>query len=509
MRPIYAIYVEEQLIDIDPKTIVALTLQASDFGSGDIISRKASYTNQIKVPATKTNIVIFQYANNPKSGSAFPYLTKTVKILCNGVQILDGVVFIASFDTYFNLQIFSVGKDLSASIANLYLSDLNFGDSPITWNAAFIDSKRASTSGWCAPVVSYGQIDISGGGNLSIGAWYPPSVSYKDTLTALFTNAGYTVSGTFYTSDVAFNNTVILYSREDFVSTTVKLNEVLPTTLLQSDFLKDFMIKFGVVFIFTGNAIEILTYESIINNIGASVDWTNKRVKNKKDVLQFTWGNYAMKNNFLYDDISNLPDGFSVTGNNIVNGSLDIPNSNLSQTNDLYSSIFAQTNYIGLSRDRVEGTGANFVNCSTSLIWNVLPSSYTFDNVPVMQLAVLSAKDAGEVAVVYNGSARTDYKVARFNPSTAVVVTPQSLAWSGTTFHSPGRGLLDTYYPSIQRLFTNGIKVGTHEYYLTDMDIYALDLLTLVYDDGNYYLINKVPSFVSGRTTRVELLQLS
>src|SRR6185369_16155767 len=141
MRPVYAIYVEEQLIDLDPKTIIALTLQAGDFASGDIMTRKASYTNQIKVPASPTNIRIFEYANNPKSGSTFPYLKKSITIYANGIRILEGITVIKSFDTFFNLQIYSIPKDLSFRIANLYLSDLDFGDSPITWNAAFMDSK--------------------------------------------------------------------------------------------------------------------------------------------------------------------------------------------------------------------------------------------------------------------------------------------------------------------------------------------------------------------------------
>src|SRR6185436_1098761 len=145
MRPIYQIYVEEQLVDIDPKTVIAITLQAADLASGDIISRKASYTNQIKAPATNNNIRIFEFANNPKSGSSFPYQKKNFFILSNGIKIMEGIVLIKSFDNYFNLQFYSLPKDLFYRIANLYLSDLDFGDSPITWDAAFIDSKRAST----------------------------------------------------------------------------------------------------------------------------------------------------------------------------------------------------------------------------------------------------------------------------------------------------------------------------------------------------------------------------
>ncbi len=525
MRPIYQIYVEEQLIDLDPKTVIAITLQIADFASGDIINRKASFTNQIKAPATNNNIRIFEFANNPKSKSTFPYLKKMFKILSNGIQIMEGVVTIKSFDTYFNLHVYSLPKDLSFRISGLYLSDLDFGDSNIVWNASFINSKRASTSGWCAPVVQYGQMDSSLA-TLDIGAYYLPSVSYKDTITAIFANAGYTVSGDFYDNDEVFNKMVILYSRNSFPSVVVKLNDVLSTTMLQNDFVKDFIIKFGAFLRIVNNNIEIITTEEILNNKSNAVDWTLKRVKNKKDIVQFAWNGFAIKNNFIYEEPDNLPFASLkyTSGQDLddANGYLTSNNENLPESTDLYTSIFARSNWIvnGVSGsidalERVIDNAAHVVYCVTSSIWVATPTSFDFEVEPKDMLAILDDRSTAftttENAVTYNGTPRTDYKIARFNSHVTDNVFP-SLAWrrvgSGLTGGPPFNGLLDLYYPSLQRILTAGVITTTHEYNLNDIDINSLDLTVPMFDDGNYYLINKVVSYVSGKTTRVELLQI-
>jgi hypothetical protein len=522
MRPIYQIYIEEQLIDIDPKTIIALTLQAADFASGNISSRKASYTNQIKVPASNNNIRIFEYANNPKSGSSFPYIKKSIKILSNGLQILEGITIIKSFDTYFNLQIYSLNKDLNFRISNIYLSDLDFGDSAITWDNSFIDTKRASTTGWCAPLMNYGQMYKDINPYPYIGGYYLPSISYKDIITTILTNAGYTISGTFYTSDYAFNNTVLTYSKNTFPSGTIKMNDVLSTTILQSDFLQDFLIRFGAAFDINNNNIEIITYESILTNTSNAIDWTNKRVKNKRDIIQYNWGSLAQMNNFLYNDvdISSANIGYdNVTFLN-PNGSLIVGNENLQNTSDVYTSLFERPNVViqnepgSVVGNRVEvATYGGVWNCVTSNVYKTLPSSFVFDTEPVPIIALLCDIDAGELSTcIYGGSARTDFKVARFSGinylGTAIASQPISMAWTPKPLLGNIPGMLDTYYASFQRLFTDGLIVTTHEYNLTDLDINNLDLLTPIFDDGNYYLINKVNSYVSYKTTRVELLKI-
>lgn len=518
MRPQYQVYIEDQLIDLDPKTVIATTIQASDFASGDIINRKASFTNQIRVPASQNNIKIFEYANNSKSGSEFPYNKKSVRLMSNGIQLFDGLVMIKSFDNFFNIQMYSQQKDLSFRITNKFLSDIDFGDSPITWSAAFIDSKRASTSGWCAPVVNYGQIDTTALLELSIGTYYLPSISYKDILTKIFTNAGYTLTGDFYSNDTTLSKMVMLYSKDSFpASATIKMNDVMPTDFLQSDFIKDFLIKFNAFLRFNNNSVEIVTLDSILKDTFKAIDWTNKRVKNHRDIVQYNWNRFAQRNNFNYSKPDNLLDG--VAWDN-PNGYLSMDNASADPSNDIYTSIFHSPNLVktanpsfpALGVEQTAGTTAGVFYCSTSEIWKTFPTSYTFDSIPKPMVAILDDPDipTNETSIKYNGTSRSDYKIARFNPNVVITNKPQALAWRQiiTGARPTSKGLLDTYYDQIQLRLDNGLISSTHEYNLNDIDINGLDLLVPIYDDGEYFLINKVNNYVSERTTRVELLKI-
>ncbi len=345
-----------------------------------------------------------------------------------------------------------------------------------------------------------------------IGTYYLPSVSYKDTITAIIENAGYSVSGDFYDNDATFNNMVIIYSRKNFLNTTLKLNEALSTDILQSDFIKDFLVKFGAFLKFSNNNIEIVTLESILTNTGISTDWTSKRVKNKKDVIQYNWNGLSKVNNFLYPDNTLAGDEY-IVATRLVNGSLNVTNDLLSGSSDLYTSIFYQPNFIldGSANPPIENaivTLVGAIGCVTSSVWDAVPSSYVFTNIPKPMLALLTDRYTSsptEPAVKYNSTSRTDYKVARFMP--AANRTGPSISWNQHD-HTPNAGLLDVYYKSMQRIFTDRIITTSHEYNLTDMDIYSLDLITPIFDDGNYYLINKIVNYVSGKTTRVELLKI-
>lgn len=514
MRSIYQIYVEEQLIDIDPKTVIAVTLQSFDLISGDLVSRKASFTNQIKIPITKTNIAIFEFANNPKSGSNFPYETKAITIYCNGILLMSGTVIVKSIDSFINIQIYESIKNLSMRIANLYLSDLDFGDSPITWNQAFMDTKRASTSGWCSPLINYGQLDERLA-NTSISNYNLPSIAYKDVLTTILSNAGYTISGDFYDNNALFNKMIITYGRETWYGTSMKLNQALSTSILQSDFLRDFLIKFGAFFKLTNTNIEIMILESILSNTGNSIDWTLKRIKNKKDIIQYTWTPFSQLNNFLYPPIEIIPPSLPYNPN--VNSSITVPNDNLNSSTDIYTSIFERPNVVTNSRRlqvmtlNLNNVAASYIiNAITNEIYTTLPSSFTFDKTPRPMLGVLRTLTPSEagglgVSVLYNGNLRNDYLVGDFADYQSDSDNHDFLSFR-SLFH--GDGLLDTYYNSLQAILTTGTIATTHEYLLNDIDINSLDLFVPIFDDGNYYLINKIISYVSGKTTRVELLKI-
>ncbi len=526
----YEIFVEDQLIDIDPGQVIAGTFQASALASGDVVNRKASYTNQINAPRTNNNISIFGFSNFINSGATFPFTKKTVRINANGLEILRGVVIIKSFETSFSLQIFSTGKDLLLAMGTKKLDELDFGDSPITWNPSYWDTKRASTTGLCAPVINYGQIDETLA-NGTIGNYYLPSVSYKDILTQILSEAGYTVSGTFYTSDAFFNNMVMTYGRKDWPGTSFKINEILPDNILQADFVKDFLIRFGAYFRFDGLDIEIITLEEILTDTANAVDWSaapsdgskGKRA-NKKNATEYTWQDFAQSNYFRYPE-QDFPD--KVLDPYVSrDGILSVANENLITAKDpYYKSIFSRDEAIpghgsGFTGNIIYNIASvsNNIFAATQPIWETVPSNYEFDNTPKPMLCLLRDPTTFtgpivEGSIRYDGNVRTDYKIAFFAipPLSVLPLTEYSPALNNMAWQNnfgTAKGLLDLYYPTLQGILTAGTYKVTREYLLNTLDIYELDLLRLVYDEGQYFLISRLREYVTGRITKAELLKL-
>lgn len=519
----YKIYVADQLIDLDPKSVIGLTLQATTIGSGDLVNRKASYTNQIKVPRTTTNVDIFEHANILQAVTTTPYTKLPCRINCNGIEILSGVAVIKSFDRYFNLQIFSLPKDIAIQLGTKVLSDLDFGDSPVTWNAAFIDSKRASTTGFCCPVIDYGQIDPTAG-NGTVSDFYLPCIALKDIITAILDNAGYTISGSFYTSDSNFNQMVLSYSRDDWPGTSFKMNEVLSDDILQVDFMRDFLVKFGAGLRITGLDVEVVTLQDIVGSgVSTAVDWTEKRA-NKKESISYALDGWAQMNRFTYpprqynldllDPTRKADDG---------HGDVEVTNTNIPLSRNVYQSItylHEQPVSIGSGEPGIipykVAAVDKLIFGATMPVWDTTPIAYEpFTNTPLPMLCLLRDKTTitvggtpyTETTIRYNGNDRGDYKVAYVAPTTFSDLPLTTTQWRGDPARSQ-LGFLDYYYAAFETTMQAGTKKVTRQYRLTDLDIYALDLLKLIVDNDEYFMILKVGPYVSGRVTDVELLKI-
>lgn len=521
---IYRVFIEGREIDLNPNTVIAITLQATGIGSGDPVSRLTSFTNQITVPPTSRNVSVFEFSNNVQSSSTFPYNAKTFRILCNGIEVSSGTVKITNaIDNSFNLNFFGLFKGLSIALGNSVLSDLDFGDSPITWDDAYWDTRRNATTYFCCPVINYGQINVLDA-HSSIGFFYLPSIAYKDIITHIFDNHGYTPFGDFYDNDQFFNNMILAYSRKSFpflVGSTFKANEILSEEIKQIDFLKDFLVKFNLQLRFTGNTVEILPETDVFSS-ATSVKWTLKRA-NKRQIITHYWDSWSMQNLFLYDPKDNISELWTNPPEN-NDGSIDIANPNISSSRDVYKSLTACHQAIpgvgyGFVTYDIGGPSTQRILCATMNVWDTVPASYSFDNEPKPMLCLLrdpdtftpsnGAPNLVEGTIRYNGIDRADYKVAYFaTPGDASNYwSPEmdNLRWKN--HFGASKGLLDLYYPTTENILQTAKKV-TNFYYLTELDIVSLDLLTPVFDTDTKYIISKVYDFVPGRVTKVDLLKI-
>jgi hypothetical protein len=208
------IYINEEMVDVFANTVIAYTLQLGDIG--DIRTRGVSYTNQFKLPITRTNKRILGFSQSEYSDSTIPYTRLRVKVIQNGIEIIsNGVLIIDKVDELFHVAILDSTFDFFSAINGKYISELDFGEGLITWNDSKIDSCRkisGNTSALLCPVIQYGQFDLTGASFSMDDNAQLPSVRYSKIIEAIITNAGYSYSGDIF-SNGKYLNMIVPYSR--------------------------------------------------------------------------------------------------------------------------------------------------------------------------------------------------------------------------------------------------------------------------------------------------------
>jgi hypothetical protein len=242
------------------------------------------------------------------------------------------------------------------------------------------------------------------------------------------------------------------------------------------DILKDFFVRFGIVYKIEGNTLILKTLEEICLDTASAVDWTSKRVNRKKSGIEFKT-NYAQSNYFLHQD--DAKDKF------LGSGSLAIANTTLQTAKDFFTSVFSNAR-------RWTGTGYEVMS------YPAYDSTSTgIDDIkeePPLMIGTLKARTT-EAAITFNATARTDYKLAYH-------------ADASQTKDSSFRYFLSKYYPSLTFALQKN-KICKYDYNLNELDIANYDSHKMIFDNGSYYLINKIPKFISGKITEdVELFKI-
>lgn len=631
------IYINGELVDLYPGTIVATTFKA--FEIGDLTSRNSTYTNQFRLPKTETNKRIFGFADNIKSGTTFPYTRYTGKIVQNGIEVLAGAaVRLTESNEYFNIEFFSGAFNFFDLLGERTLSDLwqdkapqltdwplaNSLLEPVFFNTGALDEsdnplsfdgklcikymdvlkKIIEDNGYSATgnvlsnetleslyFLAFGFQDkyndkfpklrechaerdtsvpfVATDSNLKIaftkvihnGGFYDGNSTFQvsDELyggTFFLCNA-YAVlvidsivfaggatrlrvqlssgSGTYTIPDITGPGTYLLELSDNVVqdplgspvtfisgidglevfvqarttdsignptgSATVTFAQgtsfrieclkdiplpglyryvsgVLPD-LSQKDFFRDFAIRTGTLFRERGGILECKTISEIIADRANAVDWTSKRDTTRPDKVVYEFRNYAQNNYFRYQSTDDL------TSDETGEGNIEIENQNLEDEREVYTSPFSS------SHTRPHGNAnAGFVIAADIPI----VEDGADENDPGLRLLMVRARRASEP--ILSGSI-SNYKVGYF-------LDVDGIEGKDASFQHA----LSEHYVSLTE-FLQKAKVVTRYYNLTVIDIAALDLFKLVYDDGAYFLINTVENFVPGQLTKVELFKVS
>lgn len=470
---------------------VPITIQAIDIGR--LSSRFVSTTPSIKLPLSEVNIQFFQFAHDIRSSTDIVYTSIECTLIDDGVEVMRGYLVIRQVETHFEIQVLEKTIDFFNQIENKSLRELDFGDSPITFDATYIDSRRAATSGIVCPVVSYGQIDPTGS---AIGDYYLPSVSLDTIVQAIASNAGYTITGDLMSLS-HYTNAILAYSYNGWPGTSFVISQIMPD-MKQTDLMQWVLIAFGALITESGNTLTLHRFEDIFNNTSRSVDWTDKRTTDRKDNIKFSYSNYARMN------VVKAKTPYS--SDEFTSGSLDIDNPQLKAESTLYESpILVADDTIQVNND------TDFIYCALIPWWEEgnLPTGYPpvtpFDTDPEPVILLTRERYTSEPSVTYNGNSRTDYRVAygAYLRISTDVINPLSTEWSAL---DGDVGWLDVNYPNLQRSL-NRQRILTRYYNLSVSDIHRVDLSKMVFDQDSYYLINKIDKFVSGDPTKVELLK--
>lgn len=607
------VYIDDQIIDIDPDTKIAWTIQRVDIG--DISKNYSSFSNTIKAADTERNNRIFKNAKLDKGADTFQYAFHDCKVVQNGIETITGKAQITGYSGNYSIVIYDTFVSLISFIEGKTILDIDFGIS--AWNATDIDSARLSTSGFIAAVMSWGRTSIyeanyflpcyyyhtlidkiltttgltlsgdilsstdftdlvctpinkflypeSGKANdakitettnslnffadgleiesmsdiieygasntVDVGGYYrikSTKLFYADlvftytiaswttdgvaqiririkkidadllvstietsailtgnvsgTLTAssalinpgdvLFVDLTYTqISGTYLTLDL--NSSFTLTALRTVVRTNVIWN-LLANKKSLKDILKDFFVRFGLVYKIVDNTIVFKTLESICSDTSNAVDWTSKRIITKSGIEFKT--NYAQSNYFLHQD--DAKDKF------LGSGTLAIANTTLKAASDFFTSVFANVK---------RWTGSGYEVMSSPAYDSTSTGIDDIKNEPPFMIGTLKARTS-EASISFNGVARTDYKLAYH----ANITQPKD-----TSF----RYFLSKYYPSLTLALQKN-KICKYQYNLNETDIANYDPHKMIFDNGSYYLINKISNFRSGKITTVELFKI-
>lgn len=242
----------------------------------------------------------------------------------------------------------------------------------------------------------------------------------------------------------------------------------------QTDFIKDIMQRFGLIFRPTLNdgEFEFVEMEEILKNGDEAEDWSHKFIK---QIGSSPVGQYAQKNIFKnkYEDDVNA----------FADGELIIQNENLEDEKDMFTSVFTA------SRSYVKWDGIDIYKL------------YLFESDDDQN--IIPRDDEFRIFDIEHHSVGMKSVLVLFNEPYQHSGDVPFLDFSGCDYSVH----VTNSYNKLKETIENGFK-RTLLLNLNILDIYFINLFKLKYFDqiGEYMYLNKVINYQSGKKTKVELV---
>jgi hypothetical protein len=255
----------------------------------------------------------------------------------------------------------------------------------------------------------------------------------------------------------------------------------------QGDFIKQYLQMYCAIIQvneFT-KLVQINKFDDLINNIGLSVDWSDKIDYIDEPEITYSLDDYAQVNTLTYTDDDSVikPAG--------TDGEILIDDETLDGTNEFIELDYAATELV----TRLEGLQIPNIKIWTTDIQDSVPVTEITEEVEPRIL--LLERVAGSVDYI-DGTTTTN------------VTTNLPVTWFIRTDKTYNLGfansLIPSYYNTLQRVLDR-TKIVNVNVRLTPLDINQLDFLKPVYIDkfNSYFYISKISGFDSTKVDSVEV----
>lgn len=198
------IYIGDDIVDLYPDTKISLNVKRIEIG--DLTARYVTYTNNIRVPRTENNDILFGNPSEEATASALPYTIRNGKYIDGVTIIQDAIIYISkSRPTEYDISIYENVFDFFSEVKGLTVRDVEpIADS--AWDGTVQAATDDTTDGLINARIWWGKSGVD---------HILPSFFYHTFVTKVLEYTGLTPSGNILT-DSRFTDLVIPYFQDKF-----------------------------------------------------------------------------------------------------------------------------------------------------------------------------------------------------------------------------------------------------------------------------------------------------
>lgn len=209
------LFINEVELDLGNQTF-ALTLQVNDLAN--VQDRQFNFTNQVEVPKTRRNRIALELSDSVQSFSAIPYRKNKARLVKDGVDVIpNGIAIIEETERSFNINLYSGSIDFFSKIDGRYLRDIDLSEYNHEWDFDTIKDNRGQTGeGFLYPIAAFTDDEayLSTSGIVNPRRLLP-AMFVKTIVNKIFEEAGFVLTGEFFSSDF-YSKLILVLANETF-----------------------------------------------------------------------------------------------------------------------------------------------------------------------------------------------------------------------------------------------------------------------------------------------------